>query len=363
MFYPATIEIENGTIKSIQPYNSDKIDKDYEDKWILPGFIDVHCHGGYGFDTNDGDREGLISWGKNILKEGITSFLPTTVTQDKETLSRAIKNVVDVKEEKVSDMAHIIGIHFEGPFLNMDNKGAQNGKFILDGDVEEFKFYEEVSRNNIKYVTMAIEHDKDFELTRYLDSKGIVCSVGHSGASLEQVMLGFANGTRSVTHTYNGMYPFHHRNNGVVGAALRNKALFSEIIGDGLHSTLEALNIFYNSKSKDSAILVTDSLMAKGLEEGIVYDFGGQRISLKGGVAYIEGTDTIAGSALRMNDGLRRLIEEAGVPVINAINSCTKNPATCLRIENKKGTIKSGLDADLVILDKNYDVVDYYLSR
>lgn len=359
-FTPAQLELEDGIIKEIYPYNEKEVTKDYGDLRILPGFIDIHCHGAYGFDTNDADPEGLRKWTKGIVDEGVTSFLATTLTQSEEVLTNAVSNVAKVVEEGYEG-AEILGIHFEGPYLNKAHKGAQPEEYCVKPDIEQFKRYQKAAHGLIKYITMAVENDEDYALTKYCSQNNVVVSIGHSNATYEQAVQAYAHGARSMTHVYNAMTPFTHRANGLVGGALRIKNMYGEIICDGNHSTLAALNNFFTSKGPDYSIMITDSLMCKGFPVGTKFDFGGQEVVIyPDGSAHLVEAGNLAGSTLNVNKGLKILIEDALVPVNYAINACTSNPARCLHVDDRKGTIGVGYDADLVILDRDYEVVQTY---
>lgn len=359
-FTPAQLELEDGIIKEIYPYNEKEVTKDYGDLRILPGFIDIHCHGAYGFDTNDADPEGLRKWAKGIVDEGVTSFLATTLTQSEEVLTNAVSNVAKVVEEGYEG-AEILGIHFEGPYLNKAHKGAQPEEYCVKPDIEQFKRYQKAAHGLIKYITMAVENDEDYALTKYCSQNNVVVSIGHSNATYEQAVQAYAHGARSMTHVYNAMTPFTHRANGLVGGALRIRNMYGEIICDGNHSTLAALNNFFTSKGPDYSIMITDSLMCKGFPVGTKFDFGGQEVVIyPDGSAHLVEAGNLAGSTLNVNKGLKILIEDALVPVNYAINACTSNPARCLRVDDRKGTIGVGYDADLVVLDRDYEVVQTY---
>ena len=208
---------------------------------------------------------------------------------------------------------------------------------------------------------MATETDDDFELTKYLAENGVVVSIGHSAATYEQAVFAWANGAKSMTHVYNGMTPFNHRRNGLVGASFRLRTMYGEIICDGNHSTLAALNNFFISKGPDYAIMISDALMAKGSPVGSRFMFGGNEIEIyPDGSAHLVEAKNLAGSTLKINDGLRILVEEAMVPFNYAINSCTLNPARCLGIDDRKGSIMVGKDADIVVLDTDYSVIQTY---
>lgn len=361
-FFAAAIEMQDGTITGVFPYGSKPVDVDYGDKRIVPGFLDIHCHGAFEFDTNDANEEGLRNWTKNIVKEGVTGFLATTITQSEEVLTAAVANVAKVMEDGYEG-AEILGIHFEGPYLDMKYKGAQPEQFIVKGTIEQFERYQTAAKGNIKYITMATETDEDFAFTKYLTENGVVVSIGHSAATYEEAVMAYANGARSMTHVYNGMTPFNHRANGLVGAAYRLRTMYGEIICDGNHSTLAALNNFFISKGPDFSIMVSDALMAKGTPIGSKFIFGGNEIEIyPDGSAHLTSTGGLAGSTLKLNEGLRILVEEAMVPFNYAINSCTINPARCLGIDDKKGSIGVGKDADIVVLNADYSVAQTYVK-
>ena len=242
-FIAAQLEIEDGKIVRVLPYSSRAADEDCGTDRVVPGFIDVHTHGAYGFDTNDAEPEGLRDWMRRIPEEGVTSILPTTVTQMPDVLEAAVANVAAVVKEGYEG-AEILGIHFEGPYLDMEYKGAQPPEAIAKATVEQFKRYQEAAEGLIKYITLAPEHDEDFALTRYCHENGVVVSMGHSSATYEQALMGIANGATSMTHVYNGMTPYHHRKPGLVGTALRVRDIYGEVICDGCHSHLAALNNF-----------------------------------------------------------------------------------------------------------------------
>jgi len=363
-FEPAQLELVDGKIKAVKPWG-DGCDKDYGDMRILPGFIDVHTHGAYGFDTNDGEPEGLRHWMSHIPQEGVTSILPTTVTQSKDVLLRAAENVATVIAGGYEG-AEILGIHFEGPYLDMQYKGAQPPEAIAKASPGELAEYQNAAGGWIKYTTLAPEHDgEDSEdnyhhLIRYCVNNGIRVSLGHSSADYDEVMRAIEDGAKSVTHVYNGMAPLHHRKPGLVGAALSDDRLYGEIICDGQHSHLAAVRMFFKCKGADKGIIITDSLRAKYGKAGEHYQLGGHDITIdEKGLARLN-DGTIAGSTLRMNEGLRIAIEEAGVPEKYAVNACTINPARMLGVDDRKGRLAAGYDADIVVLDDGYEVVRTY---
>lgn len=359
-FIPAQLVVEDGKITSICEYGKQPADVDYDNKRIVPGFLDIHTHGSYGFDTNDAEAEGLRHWMKNIPEEGVTAILPTTVTQMPDVLVKALKNVATVVKEGYEG-AEILGVHFEGPYLDMGAKGAQPPEAIAKASVEQFQMYQEAADGLIKYITLAPEHDEDFKLTKYCAQNGVVVSMGHSAATYDQTLMGIANGATSMTHVYNCMTAYHHRNPGMVGAAMRIRDIYGEIICDGLHSHTVAINNFFAGKGRDYAIMITDSLCAKHCPPGGNYKLGGHDIVIEeSGVARLKDSPNLAGSTLHMNKGLKIMVEEAMVPFDAALNACTINPARALRVDDRKGKLAAGYDADIVVLEDDYNVCQTY---
>ena len=359
-FIPAQLEVTGEKISRIYAYGEKTADTDYANARLVPGFIDVHTHGAYGYDTNDGTPEGLRHWMRHIPEEGVTAILPTTVTQMPDVLTAAVANVAAVIDEGYEG-AEILGIHFEGPYLDMEYKGAQPPEAIAKASVEEFSRYQAAAKGHIKYITLAPELDEDFALTRYCKETGVVVSMGHSAATYEQAMMGIANGATSMTHVYNGMTPYHHRKQGLVNAAFRVRSVYGEIICDGCHSDVNALHNFFTAKGNNYSMMISDSLRAKHCPPGGEYTLGGHQIEIgEDGLARLKGTNTIAGSTLKMNQGLRILVEEAMLPFETALNACTINPAACLGADNRKGRLTTGYDADIVALDEHYQVIQTY---
>ena len=357
-FEAKQIEVEGGKIINIYPYNTKEVTKDYGSKRIVPGFIDVHCHGYGGYDTNDATEDGLKKWLIDVTSEGVIGLCPTTITQSKEVLTKAIENVDIVKKSNPMG-AEILGIHFEGPYISKEYKGAQPEEYIVKPNVDEFKEYQAKCHNLIKIITLAPEEDENHKLLKYCVKTGVNISLGHSGATYEESMSALKDGATCFTHTYNGMSRFNHRENNMVGAALGSDA-FAECICDSHHSTLNSLRIFFRCKGKNG-IMMSDGLMTKGLPVGTKMLFGGQEIEMKDDdTCRLVSTGNFAGSILRINIGLRILVEEVGVPFDIAISSCTSAPSRYLHIDDHKGYIKKNYDADLVVLDDDYKVLTTY---
>lgn len=361
-FIPAQLELEAGKILAVHPYNTRPVDEDYGRDRIVPGFIDVHTHGAYGFDVNDADPEGLRRWIRNVPKEGVTGILPTTVTQLEPVLMAALKNVAAVVAEGYEG-AEILGVHFEGPYLNIKRKGAQPEEAIVKPDLEQFKRYQKAANGLIRYITMAPENDTNYELLHYLSTHGVVASIGHSDATYEQAQMAYLNGAQTMTHVYNGMSPFHHREPGLVNAALNFDHMYGELICDCVHSHKANVQTFFHVKGAWRGVMISDSLNVKCTrkDSNEHYFLGKHEIRLGDDhVAHLVESGAIAGSILEINRGLQNLVEEANVPFQSALNACTINPATLLGVADRKGTLQAGHDADIVVLKDNYDVRQTY---
>lgn len=360
-FIACQIEIEGSKIKRIYPYQSKPVDVDYEDHKIIPGIIDIHIHGGYGVDTNDASYDEMVLLTNKLVSEGVTSWLPTTVTQTEEVLLRALENVAEVEKNQTSG-ARIVGVHFEGPYLNVDFKGAQPEECIVKPNVEQFKKFYQASNDLIRLITLAPEKDENYELMDFCNTHNIVVSQGHTGADYEETLMAVGNGVKSMTHVFNGMSRFHHRDVNVTGAAFRIQDIFGEIIVDGVHSNFANVNNFMRAKGKDRAILITDALLGKGEPVGSEYQFGGHPVRVfEDGSLRLLDLDAIAGSTLLSNRGVQNIIEKVGLDWEYAVNASSLNPARLLGLDNKKGYIKATYDADLAILDRNFDVVATYV--
>ncbi|HCI6433116.1 N-acetylglucosamine-6-phosphate deacetylase [Klebsiella quasipneumoniae] len=357
-FYPAQITIENGLIHDITPGLSPGVDKDYGARRIIPGLIDSHAHGAWNYDTNENDPEGLRRWTSRLPEEGVTAFCPTTVTDENATLLAALDNISRVMEEGYTG-AEILGIHLEGPFLSQQYRGAQPEKQIRPADVAQFQAFEQAARQRIIAITLAPEEDNQFALTRYCAQKGISVNMGHSDASFEQALAAVANGAKNVTHVYNGMAKYVNREPGLLGAALNLDGLYGEVIADGIFVSLVSAGHLYRSKNDNDIIMISDSMKAKGCPPGR-YMFGGEPMVLGDDGATRRDNGVLVGSTLQLNRGLYNMVERAMVPFSAALKSCTINPARLLGLEHRKGKLQRGYDADIVVLEDNYQVNTTY---
>ncbi|MBT2758703.1 N-acetylglucosamine-6-phosphate deacetylase [Mesobacillus foraminis] len=321
----------------------------------IPGLIDVHIHGVAGADTMDATPEALETMAKALPGEGTTSFLATTITQGKMEIEKALENAAEyINHSQAPGKAEILGVHLEGPFVNEKRAGAQPVEHMVKPDTDLFNKWQELSQKNIKLVTLAPEIPGGLELVKHLRDSGVVASIGHSDASFEEVKEAAEAGATQVTHLYNQMRGFHHREPGVVGAAFLLDELMAEIIVDGIHARPEAVKIAFKQKGSEGLILITDSMRAKCLKNG-VYDLGGQDVTVEDGKAVLcDGT--LAGSILKLGDGVKNIMAYTGCGLEEAIEMTSGNPAKQLNVYDRKGSIAPGKDGDLVILDEEHNI-------
>lgn len=322
---------------------------DAEGKYVSPGLIDVHIHGSGGKDTMDGELSDLKIISEIIAKNGVTAFLPTTMTMKKEKIYKAIENIRLAMAENIGG-AKILGVHMEGPFVSEKYKGAQKKDHILKPD---FKFIEKYI-DVIKIITMAPEEDFQFDFIKKVkNNSDIVLSMGHTNSDYETAMEAVRSGISHATHTFNAMTPLHHRNPGVVGAVLKSNVSF-EIIADTIHLHPAIYEILLKAKGKDKMILVTDSMRAGGMKDGD-WELGGQKVIVADNSARLE-DGTLAGSILTLNKAVLNILKYTSLEIYEAVALASLNSAKLLNIDNKKGSIKIGKDADLIIFDKDLKV-------
>ncbi len=354
-FKKAALEIEGGKIKEIYPYGSKENVVDYGNNRILPGLIDIHCHGYKGMTCNEVTREGMREWAYDLLKEGCTSFEATTSTAAMEDLDKSFPILVDIMDEGTGG-AEIVGIHIEGPLISPEFRGAQELTQLVKPSIEVMQKWQKLARGKINVVAIAPEMDDNHQTIKWCKENHIQVALGHTGASYEECLQASLDGASSFTHTYNGMKGLHHREPGVVGAALSLDGMYAELIGDGVHVNFIPAKILARAKGKDKLILITDSVQVKGLPMGR-YQKGLEIVDVKeDGCAYLP-SGKLAGSSNKLIDEVRKMIEIAGADLVTIINAATKNPATFLGIENSKGQLLRGYDADIIVIDDNYKVL------
>ena len=329
-----SIEIDDGKIKNVSE-NVQNGDIDARGQRVIAGLIDIHTHGIGGFDTMDADFEKMC---RVYAKEGTTSFLPTTMTLDTESL----KAVCTAKTDYFG--ANVLGFHLEGPYINEKYKGAQNEKYIKTPNEAEFKEFD-----NVKMITLAPEIDGALEFISKVSNDCVVC-IGHSASDYQTAVKAIENGASCLTHTFNRMPSLHHRDTGPVGAAF-DKNIYAQIICDGIHVSPSMVRIAYKLFGDERLILISDSLNCAGLPDG-KYQSGGLEITLKNGEARLENGD-LAGSSFTLLECVKRAVE-IGIPFDSAVKMASETPAKLLGI--KKGKIERGYDADLLIIDENFKI-------
>jgi N-acetylglucosamine-6-phosphate deacetylase len=352
---PGILLVENGVIQDIiVDKGQELLDMEVMDakgSILAPGLIDLHTHGIGGMQVIDGKGEDLAMMSEHYARHGVTGFL-ATIGGTKPCIEAGIRAVL----ESHSQGAEILGIHLEGPFINPARKGAFSLETIVPPDLALFQEYVQKAQGAIRMVTLAPEMDGALELVKYARTAGIVCSAGHSQATWEQMMSAADAGISHVTHTYNGMAPFNHRQPGILGAALTDDRLTVEIIADGIHVHPAAVKLLLRCKPANRVVVVSDSIGATSLPDG-VYRFEELDISIANHSARIK-DGTLAGSMITMEKELVNLIHFGELALKDALWAVSLNQAAELGLEQRKGVLAAGKDADVVCLDRQ----DYSLQ-
>lgn len=316
--------------------------------FVAPGLIDVHIHGCGGRDTMEGTIDALNTISSTIVKNGVTSFLATTMTMDFEKVTAALTRIRDGIRFGMPG-AQLLGAHMEGPFISPKFKGAQAADNIKLPDWEWIEPFRDV----IKLVTLAPEQPGANELTEKLAEHGIIASMGHTAATYEEAMEGIKSGISHATHLFNAMSGVHHRNPGAVVAALSSD-INCELIADTIHIHPGLFELIKKAKGVDRVILITDCMEAGGMPEGN-YMLGGQPVTVNGNEARLA-DGTLAGSVLRLNKGLYNFYKNTSTELHEVFRMASANPAKELKIYDRKGSVALGKDADFILIDGNFDV-------
>ncbi|ASJ16515.1 N-acetylglucosamine-6-phosphate deacetylase [Thermococcus chitonophagus] len=355
---PGTIVIEDGIIKQIME-GKVKDGIDLEGKIVAPGFIDTHIHGCYGFDTNNGESLRFQKMSKMLVRHGVTSFIPTTVTDSHENLLRISREVGKIIEEYKGDGgARILGLHLEGPYINPKKKGAQNPEYIRKPDFGEFMEYWKASNGNIREITIAPEVEGAIEFIENVTRLGVIVQLGHTNATYEEAKRAIIAGASKATHLFNAMRGIHHREVGVVGACLESENIYLEMICDLIHLSPQIIRLVYKLAGPYRITLVTDAISATGLPDGR-YTLGGLDVIVQGGICrLLDGT--LAGSTLTMDKAIKNLVN-IGIPLRDALIMASYVPAKAIG-ESDIGILRPGYRADFVVLDNNLTVVQTYIN-
>lgn len=326
---------------------------DGQGDFLIPGMIDIHTHGCVGYDFCDGTLEAVQEMARYQASIGVTTFVPATMTLPLERLEQILQIGArfhkERKKGKYPLCAELAGINMEGPFISRTAKGAQNEAYIIPARAEIFEQFQQAAEGLIKYIGIAPE---EYEALGFVEQvkEQVKVTVAHSNADYATAKKAFEAGASHVTHLYNGMSAYHHREPGIVGAVADCKQVEAELIGDGWHVHPAVIRSTFAMLGAERIILISDSIRATGMPNG-VYELGGQKVLVTGNRAVLE-DGTIAGSVTALPDNLRYIVKEVGIPLEEAVACVTQNPAKSLGLETDRGVLAIGKRADMVFLDK-----------
>jgi N-acetylglucosamine-6-phosphate deacetylase len=339
----------------------DAIEIDAKGDYVSPGFIDIHLHGGGGHDFMDGTEDAFLEIANIHARYGTTSMLPTTLTSDKEGLLETL-DIYEQANKKNVKGAQFLGMHLEGPYFSMNQRGAQDPRYIRNPDPDE---YQEIlsHSSSIKRWSAAPELKGAIEFGKYLASKGVLAAVAHTDAIYEEVLEAFDNGYTLATHLYSAMSGVTRRNAfryaGVIESAFILDEMDVEIIADGIHLPAPLLKLVYKIKGAEHTALITDAMRAAGMPEGdsVLGNLKtGLKVIVEDGVAKLPDRTSFAGSVATADRLVRTVMQMADIPLIEAIRMITNTPARIMKIADRKGSLAEGKDADIVIFDKDINI-------
>ena len=354
-FTGSSILIDKGVIRKIfaQGDTLPTADQviDVKGAMTMPGFIDVHCHGKSGVDFCDAEDSAIETIGIDKLKEGVTSYLPTTLTLPEELLVQALKTAASYTARGVKG-CKLPGVHLEGPFINPKCLGAQNPEYVREPDIEMVRRLAKIYP--VKKVSYAVEMPHGAEFAAELAAEGIQGSCAHSGAKYSEFMAAYKHGLHALTHFCNQMTPLHHRDIGLVGAGLLHQDVYVEMICDKLHLCPDMIKLVFSNKDLNHILLITDAMRAAGMPDG-ESSLGGLPVIVKDGAARLASNGALAGSTLQICDALRNVYEITGLPLEQLVRTTSLNQANSLGLE-KVGRLVPGYCADIVVLDERFKV-------
>jgi len=341
---------EEGRFGQILPENVPADAIDLQGATVIPGLVDVHIHGCMGADFSDGDYEGLLVMARHLLKEGITSFAPASMTLPYDVLEKAFATGRRLADEAPEDCARLMGIHMEGPYFSEKKKGAQNGEYLKTPDFDGFKKLFDGCGGLVRIVDIAPELPGSEEFVKQA-SQLCTVSVAHTDSDYDHAKMAFDNGATHLTHTFNAMTPIAHRAPGVIPAAAENKNVRAELIGDAFHVMPPVVRLIFSVFGPERMIIVSDALRCCGMPKG-QYELGGQIVVLEDVVGrLLDGT--VAGSITNLYTCMQRMME-CGIDEEDVIRAATHNPACAIGADDKIGTIEPGKYADFIICTDNY---------
>ena len=339
---------------------SKKVPDSYEDlgEIVAPGLVDTHIHGYHGKDIMNAEKGALNVISKGLLECGVTSFLPTTLTDSKERTDAACKVVGE--EYKDVEGAKVRGIFLEGPFFTEKYKGAQNPAYMSDPKIEYLKEWKDLSDGLVNKIAIAPERDGAIDFIKEANAMGVRVALGHSDASYDQAVEAVEAGANIFVHTYNGMSGLHHREPGMVGAAMNTDAI-SELICDGHHVNPHAANILMNAKGRDHVALITDCMSAGGMADGD-YMLGDFPVKVEKGTARLKDSGSLAGSILKLKDAIKNVVDWDIADVFEAVQMASLVPAKSVGIDDVCGKLKEGYAADFIVLDYDMNLEKTFLN-
>ena len=324
-----------------------------ENHLLIPGLIDCHIHGVANKDVMDGTEEAFIKISRALAIEGVTGFLATTMTADHDRIEKVLKLIPQAIKNQ--EGAAMLGVHLEGPFISKAKMGAQHGVYAEQPDFQLIEQWQEMTEGAIKIVTLAPELSEALPFIQRICHRGIKVSIGHTNATYKETCVAIKAGCTQATHLFNAMRGIHQREPGAVSALLLSDDITAELIADGIHLHPAVIELAYRLKGKEKIMLVTDAMRAKCLGDG-QYDLCGQEVSVHGGKATLP-DGTLAGSTLHMPQAIKNMMQFSQCSLIDAINMASLNPARVLQLENNKGSIAVGKDADLVVFNPDLEVM------
>jgi N-acetylglucosamine-6-phosphate deacetylase len=330
------------------------------DKTAIPGFLDVHIHGAGGHDVMEGNATALRAITRKVSEYGTTSLVATTVTASTDETLRAVEGIAGYiahQHETEVPRAEVLGIHFEGPFISKQRRGVHPAEWIQLPSAETLSRFLKAAAGNARILTIAPEVLGAAPCMDAAREAGLVVSMGHTDATYEQARAAMARGARSATHVYNAMRPFTHRDPGVIGAVLTSPDVNAELIADGVHVEEAAMKLLLMAKGAAHVTLVSDGLSATGMPDG-KYMLGSLEVIVSGGICR-NAEGTLAGSTLTLDRALRNVVA-LGASLTDAVRMLTLNPATLLGIEFKKGSLRAGADADILLLDEGLHITNVW---
>lgn len=352
-----TLVVEGRLIAAVGPSSDVEIPRrarvlECEGKMLVPGFIDLLVHGGGGYGFADMSMEAVEEISNHFYRHGTTGLLASLFSKSEPEMVADVRRISGFMRQ--SSGTNVWGIHLEGPFINPELHGAMKVDYLWKPNVEGWHRLYEASRGSIKLMTLAPELPGMGEVMRAAAKDNVVLSVGHSCAIYQEVLAGIDNGVAHVTHMFNAMKPFHHRTPGVITAAMLHDELKVELIADGIHVHPAVMRLIYKVKGDGGIILITDAIRASGMPDG-EYTFMDQKIYVKAKKAYLE-DGTLAGSTLTMEEAVKNMVRMADVPITHAVRMASLNGAKVLGVSGKKGVLAVGKDADVVLLDSEFEV-------